>query len=213
MPRRRPTAVTVMGILNIVFGSLSLLCVTCLGLVFLFMANQSGFGNPVFEIWDAMKREMPAYPAVTTASLILGILMAAMLILAGIGLLNMQGWARVLSILYSIVMVLSQIGLLIFQLAYVLPGIQRVQQNFAAAFGPGPGNSGDQTAGTVWNVLVATVFIVYAILLLIMMLLPGVSAAFSGHAGLGDYDRDGYDRDRYEDGDDYQRRRRRDWGD
>ncbi len=207
MARQRPTAVTVMGILNIVFGSLSLLCLACSGIILLIMANQSGLGNPVLELFEAMRREIPGYVPVTILSLTLGVLMAVLLIVAGIGLLNMRGWGRVLSIVYGIVTILTQIGAMIYQFAYVNPAMQRVHENLPPAFRGGM--SGDPTFNAIMSMLGAILGMVYAIVLLIMMLLPGVSAAFGRG---GDNSGERYGHDRPEEGDDYERRRRRDWG-
>src|SRR5690349_5490068 len=99
---RRPTVVTVMGILNIVFGSLSLLCIVCLGLVLFVglgsdvLERQLGF-NVLADQWEFMKREVPSYPALTISNVILGFVMGSLLLAAGIGLLYMQTWARKLS--------------------------------------------------------------------------------------------------------------------
>src|SRR5437764_618412 len=69
MARKRPTAVTVMGILNIVFGSLSLLCMACLGILMMAMFRSDmlvlpGGVNPVADMWEFMKREVPGYAVV-----------------------------------------------------------------------------------------------------------------------------------------------------
>src|SRR5262245_54997688 len=117
MAVQRPASVTVMGILNIVFGSLGLLCYVCVGVMFLaLMGSTAGFPggvNPIQDMMNFMERQIPGYKAIMISSLILGFLLSVLLLVSGIGLLNMQGWARVLSILYSIIMILVQIGSLI----------------------------------------------------------------------------------------------------
>ncbi len=214
MARQRPAAVTVMGILNIVFGSLGLLCYICggIGLLMLFNSNAlnlPGGINPFEDMKVFMSREVPAYWPIAIGQIVLGFIMSILLLVAGIGLLNMGGWARVLSIIYSIITILMQIGGLIFTLAYVNPAMERWQQQFMGRVGgrlpPGAMGGADSTFNNLTSVVGAIIGMVYAIVLLIMMLQPRVSAAFSGRAAQDDYAGGTAD-----EGDDYERRRRRD---
>ena len=211
MARPRPTSVTVMGILNIVFGSLLLLCGVCAGvLVLLMLGNNSMFNvggvNPVRELMDGIKREIPAYPAVIIASTVGGLILNALLIVAGIGLLKMQGWARVLSIIYSVITILEQIGMLIFTIAIVNPAMSRVEheleRRFAGRLPPGA-MGGDSMAQNIGNVIGALLGMTYAIILLIMMLLPRVRAALSAGPPLEESLADRYE----ESGEEYERKR------
>jgi hypothetical protein len=218
MVTKRPTVLTVMGILNIILGSLFLLCTLCTGIFVLMMVNRSSIFdvrgvNVLGDMWDYMKREVPAYPAVTIGSVVEGLLADTLLVIAGIGLLNMQSWGRVLSIIYSVTTILMQVFTLIFTLAYVNPATERWQQDFARRVGggiPAGGMGGDSTLNNIGS-LVGTFFaIAYAVVLLIMMLQPRVGAAFAGpppplappDAGRED-----------EGGDEYERQRRNPWGD
>jgi len=212
MARKRPTVLTVMGILNIVIGGLFLLCNLCVGifaLAFLGMSEQGGplaVGiNPIRDWWTFMQAEVPGFAVITLGELVVNFVLFALLIVAGIGLLNVQNWARVLSIAYGILTILVKIGILIYTLAILNPATERWQQDFfrrhvgGAAAPPGlessPMNNVFQLFGTVLGMT-------YAIVLIIMMLLPSVSAAFAGH-----YRPEGYDLDR-EDEDDLGRERR-----
>lgn len=85
---RKPTAVTVFGVLNIVFGALGLLC-SPIGIVGIMMPQP---GGPVYSA--AMKVFM-------LFSSGLGLVMAAVLLAAGIGLLNLKQWARQTSYFYG----------------------------------------------------------------------------------------------------------------
>ncbi len=77
----RPTSVTVFGILNIVFGSLGLLCMP-LVLIASFVWPD-GMNRPV---WDT---------AWTVLSDAVGFVSSILLIVLGIGLLHLKAWARV----------------------------------------------------------------------------------------------------------------------
>ena len=211
MARPRPTTVTVMGILNIIFGSLFLLCTICGGVLVLMMMNSSSMFaingvNVLGDMWDYLKREVPAYPAITIASLVAGLILNVLLLVAGIGLLNMQNWGRVLSLVYSVISIIDQIAMLIFTIAYVNPATQRWQQDFARRMGARlpPGSlSGDSTFNNITSLIGGILGVVYAIVLLIMMLRPSVAAAF----GSGPPPEEPL-ADRYgEGGDEYERRR------
>jgi hypothetical protein len=204
-----------MGILNIVFGSLFLLCTICGGVGLLMMMSDSSMFtingvNVLSDMWNYLKREVPAYPAVTIASLVAGLILNVVLLVAGIGLLNMQGWGRVLSLVYSVVSIIDQIAMLIFTIAYVNPATQRWQQDFAQRMArqmggriPQGGLGGDSTFNNILSLIGGILGVVYAIVLLVMMLRPSVAAAF----GSGPLPEEPL-ADRYgEGGDEYERRR------
>src|SRR5262249_39621715 len=157
MAEKRPTVLTVMGILNIVLGSLFLLCNLCGGVVVLMMASGSKMfevqGIDVFgDMWNFMKREVPAYPAITFGSLALNLVVDILLLIAGIGLLNVRSWGRVLSLIYSVITILMQIGMAIFTIAIVNPATARWSDDFARRLGgrlPPGAMSGDSTLNAI----------------------------------------------------------------
>jgi hypothetical protein len=214
MARKRAAVLTVMGILNIVFGSLFLLCNLCagIGLVFLFgNTGQGGLlgpaGNVISDMTNFMKTEVPAFAVLTIGEVVANLVLNVLLIIAGIGLLTVQSWGRVLSICYSILTIVIKIGSLIFTLAIVNPATERWQQDYLRRH-PGIGGAdamGNNAFNSVSSVLGAVLGMAYCVVLLIMMLLPSVSAALAGRGR-----RDDYDLDRPEDEDeDLGRERRR----
>ena len=215
MARPRPTSVTVMGILNIIFGSLFLLCYLCNGVSLIMQSSNRGGGfgganDPGVELMNQMQAEIPGFMAYQVGSSLLHLTLSILLLTSGIGLLNMANWARILCIFYAILTILSQIGALIFQLAYVNPAMNRWQQEFIARQGAaGRMGAADPTGNVamsnVQSVGGAVIGMIYAIVLLVIMLLPSVSAAFAGRSVYRDDDRE-----RYEDDDeDLGRERRR----
>jgi hypothetical protein len=200
-----------MGILNIVFGSLFLICTLCGGIGLLMMMNSSSMFavngvNVLGDMWDYLKREVPAYPAITIGSLLAGLVLNIVLLVAGIGLLNMKNWGRVLSLIYSVISIVEQIGMLIFTLAFVNPATQRWQQDFLRRVGgrlPPGAMSSDSSLSNVLSVIGSVLGVAYAVVLLIMMLLPRVSAALSGGPPPEEPLADRYG----EGGDEYERRR------
>jgi hypothetical protein len=220
MARKRPTVVTVMAILNIVFGSLGLLCYLCAGAGFLILfaaINQAGPQDrgvqALKELWAEVSREVPWMGAYFVGSMIFSLLMAILLLVSGIGLLNMKSWARALAIFYSLITIITQIVVLWLQLAYINPLMLRVNQNLMArnpAFQPGNDPfGGGLMSNNLWSVIGAVIGMTYAVVLLIMMLLPSVSAAFSGGRPPDEYD---LERGAEDDEDfDRERRRREEW--
>jgi hypothetical protein len=204
-----------MGILNIVFGSLFLLCNLCAGIILMVFLSSDTFPgsvNPIADMWTFMKREVPAFAVVNVGQMAVGFCLSVVLIVAGIGLLYVKRWGRVLSIFYSLAAIVIQIGGLIFTLAIVNPATERWQQDFLRRHG-GPMMRRDAFGNSALNNVSAAggavVGMIYAIVLLIMMLLPSVSVALA--AGRGP---DNYDRGRYDDEEDdlgRERRRQEDW--
>jgi hypothetical protein len=92
----RPTSVTVFGILNIVFAAFGILSV--LGSVMLFAATAATSKNPVIQIIH----DNPTYAAWLKVSVGLGLIASVALLAAGIGLLKLKPWARMISIVYSV---------------------------------------------------------------------------------------------------------------
>jgi hypothetical protein len=208
-----------MGILNIVFGSIFLLCFLCDGGQFTINAAgarrpRAVFRDPAAEVLLALQAEVPGYTAYQVSRILLNLGLAILLLTAGIGLLNMQRWARVGSIVYAITTILLEVFTLIFHFVYVYPVASRVLQQ---AFGPFVGDPGFFVElinfGTVASAFILTA---YAVVLLIMMLLPGTGAALAAGLSAVGYGRDRYDEGGYDYDDggyryDPRRRRRDDW--
>ena len=94
---QRPTSVTVFGILNLIFGVWGLL-----GLVFVLVA-----GVPEDSVlFDHENRFVSAYLEISTY---VGYVATGVLIVAGIGLLALKTWGRLLSIGYAVYAILGQI--------------------------------------------------------------------------------------------------------
>jgi hypothetical protein len=199
-----------MGILNIVLGSLFLLCYLCNGVSLLMQTsnlNQGGGNDPGAELILQLQEEIPGFMVYQVSSSLLHLALSILLLTSGIGLLNVQRWARLGSIVYAVVTILVEIGALIYQLAFVNPVMNRVLEDILRRQhlrpGGGPPISGLITIINVVTVIVQILLMVYAIVLLIMMLRPSTAAAF----GAGPPPEEPL-ADRYgEGGDEYERRR------
>jgi hypothetical protein len=166
LPTNRPIPVTVFGILNIVFAALGILGV--LSSLALFAAVGIHSNNPVIQLMH----NSPAYAAWMKVSVGLGLLVCPALLASGIGLLKLQSWARVFSIVYAIYAVVMVI------VSTVANYFLMVQPLLVQAQGkPGP-----EAAGLIGAAIGGTIGscagVIYPILLLIFMLRPKVAAAF-----------------------------------
>jgi hypothetical protein len=108
--RERPTAATVFGILNIIFGALGLLCspFALAGPMFQQPNLPNGQPNPMIEIMND-----PTYKTGITIFTVIGMAASGILLAAGIGLLKQRPWGRSLSIgysVYALVMALVSLG-------------------------------------------------------------------------------------------------------
>ncbi len=161
---QRPSAVTAFGILNIVFGGLGVLC-TPMSLIFLRIQRESDL--PLSRVMN-MNAGLFAYWVVVAA---LTVLSALALIAAGIGLLQMRPWARVLSIAYGIFSIIM--------------GIVGIFVNAVFVFGPAISAAGmggregvASLVGVTAGMAGGIIGLVYPVLLLVFMTRPRIRDAF-----------------------------------
>jgi hypothetical protein len=141
--RQRPIAATIFGILNIGFGVLDLV-VTLFSMIVLPRMNMAG---------NAILKQMQE-DAWTKITMPLDGIAAVALLAAGIGLLLLQNWARILSMIYAVYSILVGIVGCIVKL-----------------------NSGTSGIMMVLTLIGGMVNLVYPILLVIFMMKPNVVAA------------------------------------
>jgi len=163
---QRPTAVTVFGILNLVFAALGIFGV--LGSVMLFAAVGDTSKNPVIQIIH----DNPTYAAWMKISIPLGLLSSAALLAAGIGLLQLKPWARLLSIVYALYALVMVLASTVVNYVFLL---QPMMQQAHGKSGP---EAGAAIGGAIGGMIGGCFGLLYPVVLLIFMLLPKVSAAF-----------------------------------
>jgi len=162
---KRPTSVTVFGILNIVFAVIGLF-----GLVasIVMMKMPASSNNPVVRIMQ----ENQALATWVKISIPLGLLSCGALLAAGIGLLFLKPWARVLSIAYGF-----------YSIAF---GILGIVLNFLFLFRPlleeARQQNGPEAAGAIGGAIGGTFGgcfgLIYPVVLLIFMCRPAIASAF-----------------------------------
>jgi hypothetical protein len=134
MPRRElPTAVLVLAIFHFIIGGYGLLCGLCSGGMVLAGGNTAGlfsFGNPQMAQQqqaqqEAMQRvlseRVPHLQAYQAETVVVSLALSVALIVAGIGLLYLRGWARALSLLYGVLSILQTLIAAVYSFVYVVP--------------------------------------------------------------------------------------------
>jgi len=160
--QKRPISVTIFGILNIGFALLGLV-----GLLFsmFVMSHMGSAGNPFLE----QMQENSLYSTWMKISVPLGGIFSVLLLAAGIGLLMLQNWARIISIGYGIYSILGCIvgG---FVMVKIVTSIMSHNSN-----GPGGMMAIIPMLGGVFGMVIG---LAYPILLIIFMTRPNVVTAF-----------------------------------
>lgn len=205
MPRkRRPTLIFVMAILNFVMGGITLLCGLCAAggnaLVAAMGTNQQmGVGDMTAH----MDKEVPGWQVIEVGRGLLLILLAVILIVAAIGLLKMQTWARWVCVFYAVASILLTIAHTTFELGVAKPAMDKWQQKQTNQ----PPPSGAYKAGEMVGAgMVAAIPIIYALTLGVIMILPNVGEAFdraNRRPRVPRHDEDYYQDDEEEERDDY----------
>jgi len=104
-PVAKPTAATVFGILNIIFGVLGL-CGLIFSAAILFVPNDMQANNYVFEIMQ----ESAGYRTFLLVSSVIGVIFTIILIVSGIGLLAVKPYGRTLAIAYGVYAIIGGIA-------------------------------------------------------------------------------------------------------
>jgi hypothetical protein len=162
---QRPTSVTVFGILNIVFAAFGLFGLIASIALFFLPADSN---NPVIKLIH----ESPGYAMWLKICIPLGVLSCSALLAAGIGLLYLKSWARILSIIYAIYAIVFGItGMVVNFIFMVQPMLEQARQE------QGP-EAAAATGGAIGGTIGGCFGLIYPILLLIFMTRPKVAAAF-----------------------------------
>ena len=114
----RPTAVTAIAVIGIVFGVLGVGC-TPIGALPYF--TRFGHPNPVVDI----VKESPLLYAWMLASLAFGFLLAVVLLVGSIGALGLKAWARTTLMGYAIVALVTGVLNTLINMAVVIPRLSQ----------------------------------------------------------------------------------------
>ncbi len=153
----RPASVTVFGTLNIIFGSLALLC-SPFGIIGLLVPQT---GNP-----------FPMTGAIRMMALVgygIGFIFAIVLLASGIGLLKQRSWARQTAYLYGWAALIWGVLSLVINLSLMMPSMGNVPEETAPAV----------IGGFVGGMCGGLISLIYPVLLIVFMRKPHVIAACS----------------------------------
>lgn len=168
---KRPTSVTVFGILNIVFAVLGLFGLAVS--VLLFLPQAAATKNPVVQLIH----DNATYAAWMKLCLALGLAATMAKLTAGIGLLQLKPWGRQLSIIYAIYAMLMVVASGVVNYFFLMrPLLEQVAQKQGTEHAAAVGGAIGGTFGSCFG-------LIYPILLLVFMLRPDVAAAFEPAAG------------------------------
>ncbi len=167
----RPAAITFLAVANIVFGTLGILCACANSVVMVFRASASNDPDPFVQqmgqTWEFLVQNIPGYVPIEVGRSIYYLVISALAIVAGIGLLSLRPWARVLSLVYGLTMIFVQIAYFLFFFAFVTPVLKQ-----QLGGGDGLFDSGITEIGG------GAIVLIYAFVLVIVLFQPGVSAEF-----------------------------------
>lgn len=162
---QRPTALTVFGVLNIVFAVFGVFGLIFSMALFHLPADSN---NPVIKLIH----ENAAYATWLKAGILLGVPSCLVLLATGIGLLCLKSWARILSMVYAIyAIVFGIVGMVVNSIVMVLPMVEQARQQ------QGP-EAAAAVGGAIGGTIGGCFSLVYPVLLLIFMTRPKVVAAF-----------------------------------
>ncbi len=174
MPRRRrqrPVVLTVMGIINIVAGGLGLVCSLAgigTNLFVMSMAKSAGPNNPAMAQINYMNREAPGWQNIEIAHDVLVILISFLLLAAGIGLLMRKNWARWLSLLCAVGIIVLRLAYAVYKATVTIPVLERFQRMNAGAAGA----TGYRIGGYFGIGAVVAIWLAFSFALCITMLMP-----------------------------------------
>ncbi|HEV2948347.1 MAG TPA: hypothetical protein VGX70_13295 [Gemmataceae bacterium] len=188
--RERPLSIMPIAVLHFVFGGLGILCGICLGIQLAGGQNwmtptpsgpQSGSATEMKQLQDEMQKAMESAAgsqAVQIGTVVADLAISIIMIVSGIGLLQLRPWGRSLSILYAILSIALKIFEAVYAFAVTGPLINEFI-NTHTATGPE-----QQFMFTVMKMvaiippIIQLVCMIYPIVVLIIMLRPAVVAAF-----------------------------------
>jgi hypothetical protein len=200
MAKKKSTVAAVFGILQIVFGSLSLL----LGPLLYFSGAQQaltswlsnlmkGPGQPDLSAERLMAevvRRTPWFPTFEFGHQAVNLLLCVMMIVGGIGLLQMRRWAHRVTIVYALLSIVYTPAVAICAAATVTPvqmelTAEAMREEAKARGRPGPVPEAEmmenaKPVAAIGGGICGSMMAIYPILVLIFMSLRSVRAVFSG---------------------------------
>jgi hypothetical protein len=208
MPRKRPPAVTVFAILNLVFGGLGLLFGSCAGGLQAIGMNAmpppaAQANDPTLQLQFQLMKEIPHLNEVQLVNLLVIAGLSLGLLVSGLGLLLLQPWGRWLGLLTAAAVIPYALVWIGFQILVYAPAIDRALAVVRPILEANPRTPPGFVAGLgigVWiglaiNVGLSLVELVYVGILTAVLMSAKTRRAFAGRRReYDDYD-DGHEDD------------------
>jgi hypothetical protein len=186
-PANRPTIISVIGIVNIVFGSMGLITAICCvggGMLIAPLISQmpmpQGPGKAPIENPMTKLNAVPGYLALQCAQVAMGVFTGSLLLISGIGFLKMKRWSRSLTFVYIVVAIVWAVIAMVVQQQVVTPAMKEFSQKIQESTGqPNPvlDNSVFMTIGYAFGMLASFAL---PVVLFVLMLLPAVKLGLAG---------------------------------
>jgi len=209
MQSKRPTSVLVIAIFHFVLGGLGLLG-GLFGLasnVFVYAQSSTPAPAPaatrpvgpagitVAAQNQFLNARLPYWKEIGLVFNLLDFAISVLMIVAGVGLVQMKPWGRTCSFVYGGVSIVSQIGRLIFTVGFFLPAMSDFYDSLASpGAGLPPGFTNIMKYALIGGVAVSLLGFVYPIVVLIVLSRRSVRAAFSGAPTGAEDEADSHDR-------------------
>src|SRR6267142_2252898 len=138
MPRKKPTAVFVIGILNVVFGAMRAVCNLCTGVALgggyvlvrkLYNDAPPEAKKPLEDVGNSFLDNVPYLVPFLITSLVVSTLLGIMQIVSGIGLIKVKNWARWLCVVWAVLMIVVVAVNLFYQMAVLSPGMEKAMDD------------------------------------------------------------------------------------
>ena len=176
-PMTRPSILTALGIINIAFAAMGMLGIL-ISAVSSSLMDPRNSSNPVVRIMH----ENPDYQTFQRVGMVIGFPAAIVLLIAGIGLLQMQPWGRYLTIVYAIYGALMGVTSAVINYLWLF---RPLLEQFADK---GPAGQAVAIGGAAGTVLGGCFALVYPVILLVFMNRRNVIEAIHPERARGVYD-------------------------
>jgi hypothetical protein len=206
MKRKKPIALLIFGILNLVFGGINLVMHLCCGVVAagLFFALSSLYQQvppqdqkELEGLWQAFSNNVPGLIPFVIASLVVSLILGLMQLVSGIGLVKIQNWGRWLCAVWGVLEVVTVSASLFYSIAILSPGMEKAvkdldqwaekmeQRQRKAGQAPPPRQkfttigSGNVLLDNAVSIMMSVLNIGYGLAAFIFMVLPQTSQAIA----------------------------------
>jgi hypothetical protein len=202
MLQKRPGSVLTIAILHLIGGGLGLLIGICAGLGLLvqgtFMKSLASADpqNVGLRLQAYMAQRLPFTNAVGYGEVVINLVLSVMLLTAGIGLLSMRNWARILSLVYAVMSILHKLfafGFFVFVSWPVVSEFLEAEARTAPAQGSVATQLVIAKASAIGGAIFNAIFIVYPIVVLFVLLKRSVRLAFTEQPSRDRADEDDHD--------------------